>query len=302
MHIKENVPLSGFGTYRIGGPADYFLEAKTRDELLEGLAFAEEKGLPVFVFGGASNLLFDDAGFRGLVIQIKMKEIEVLEAHDFKGMEGKTLVKAESGLKISRMLAFLLKEELTGLEAWAGLPGTVGGAIFGNAGCFGVETKDILVEAEIYDGQMKTLGLDELDYDYRSSGLKKRRFSGENLVILSGIFAFESGSKETIEAEMKRIQELRRGKQPPGLTTGSFFKNPTGDQAAGLLIDQAGLKGFTIGGMKVSEDHANFFMNVGGATAKDVLALQEKVSSVVLEKHGIHLEREIVYVPSTGLA
>lgn len=285
MDVFSDHDLSRYGTYRIGGFADFFIEAKSETELIEALEWAVERDLPYFVFGAGSNLLFDDAGFRGLVIQVKMNQFRV---------EGER-IEAEAGVLSSKIVEAAAAHNLTGLEAWKGLPGTVGGAVYGNAGCFGVETKDILESARLW---LPGEGVQEhpvawFDYDYRDSKLK--RIPGA--VVLSARFRLKSGNAPAIVTQMSEIQNLRIQKQPPGLSTGSFFKNPPGDRSAGQLIDAAGLKGFQLGPMKVSEFHANFFMNTGGATSADVNALAEHVQEVVKEKFGIELEREVIAVP-----
>ena len=286
--ILKNHPLAAYCTFKIGGPADFFLEAKSTEEVLSGLQWAKEKGLRAFVFGGGSNLLFDDAGFRGLVIRVKSSEIRV---------EGSEIV-ADAGVPSAVLVHKAMEAGLSGLEAWAGLPGTVGGAVFGNAGCFGVETKDILKEVTLYNPEMgvRHLEASELGYGYRNSQLKEAFLKGLGEVILEARFTLKKGDAATIVAGMKEIVKKRALKQPPGLNTGSFFKNPSPEQPAGMLIDQAGLKGFQIGGMKISDQHGNFFLNTGGASSKDVLALCEHVQKVVLERFGLRLEREVVLV------
>ena len=150
MNIEKNKGLARYCTYQIGGSADYFLEATSKDELLAGLEWAKNEEVPVFVFGGGSNLLFDDAGFRGLVIRVADERIRVSEDE----------IVAGAGVKIAGLVNAAKSAGLSGIEAWNGLPGTVGGAVFGNAGCFGVECKDVLVSAEIYDGSARSVGVD----------------------------------------------------------------------------------------------------------------------------------------------
>ncbi|QQR54480.1 UDP-N-acetylmuramate dehydrogenase [Candidatus Peregrinibacteria bacterium] len=209
--IKKDEVLARYTTYQIGGMADYFLEASSTEEVLEALAWAEDRDMPVFVFGGGSNLLFDDAGFRGLVIRMRAQALKV------RGEE----LWAEAGAMSARLVKAAAESALTGLEEWNGLPGTVGGAVLGNAGCFGVEVKDVLKEATVYlPGQgVKTLGVDEMNYAYRWS-----RFKKENGVILSATFRLHPGNAEAIQEKMKAVARTRIQKQPPGLNTGSFFK------------------------------------------------------------------------------
>lgn len=284
MKILENQILGKYGTFQVGGPADYFAAVNTEAEFLEAMEWAAERDLPYFVFGGGTNLLFDDAGFRGLVIHMRAKEVRV----------NGNLIYADAGAQSGQVVSAAAKAGLTGLEAWKGLPGTVGGAVFGNAGCFGVETKDILKTARVWrpGEEVMDMNVDELEYDYRSSVLKR-----EPGVVLSAVFELKTGDPDAIQAGMKEVAELRRSKQPPGLTTGSFFKNPS-DHPAGWLIDQCGLKGHQIGGAQVSEYHGNFFMNTGSATAADILELSDFVQKKVQEKFGITLEQELICVPS----
>ncbi len=279
-------PLARYSTYQIGGPADFFFEAKTKGEAVEALNWASEHDLPYFVFGGGSNLLFDDEGFHGLVIKMSANEIRV---------EGE-LIYAEAGAKAGALVKAAQEAELTGLEAWNGLPGTVGGAVFGNAGCFGVESKDVLGDAELWlPGEgLKKVGLEFFDYEYRNSKLKK-----EGGVVLAATFKLQKAERSEIDKKMKEIALLRVQKQPPGLSTGSFFKNPPGDKSAGWLIEQCGLKEAMVGKAQVSKFHANFFMNKGGATAEDVLGLAEKVKAEVKQRFGIELEQEVIYLQSS---
>ncbi len=276
--LQKNKPLASFCTYQIGGPADYFVEARNEEELLAALAWAEKEGVPVFVMGGGSNVLFDDAGFRGLVIRVKMNQLE---------LHGEELW-AEAGAMVAQVVKTAADAGLTGLEAWNGLPGTVGGAVYGNAGCFGVESKDLLKEARVWkEREIKTVKAADLHYDYRDSRLKH-----ESAVVLSAIFQLKKGNPEAIAARMKEIAKSRIQKQPAGSSTGSFFKNPPGDHA-GRLIEAAGLKGRTFGKARVSPEHANFFMNLGGATSADVLHLVQEVEATVFKKFGVLLEREV---------
>jgi len=285
MEIFSDHDLSKYGTYRIGGFADFFVEAKSEEELVEALDWASTRDIPFFIFGGGSNLLFDDEGFRGLIIRLRTRNLKV---------DG-NLLHADGGVLASKLVDMAATHGLTGLEAWKGLPGTVGGAVYGNAGCFGVETKDVLKEARLWlpSEGVQTYPAEWFEYDYRESKLKKN----PGAVVISATFELQEGDQAAILDKMNEIQKLRITKQPPGLSTGSFFKNPAGEKSAGQLIDEAGLKGFVMGPMKISEHHANFFMNLGEATSADVNALAEHVQDVVKEKHGIELEREVISVP-----
>lgn len=282
--IIEDIELAKYSTYQIGGPADYYLEATSTEELLAGLEWAAERDMPIFVFSGGSNLLFDDGGFRGLVIRVKSAGLEV------KGEE----IYVDSGVIMAKVVLAALEAGLTGLEEWNGLPGSVGGAVRGNAGCFGLETKDILKEASIFmPGEgVKTVTTAELGYEYRHSTLKEN-----GGIVLSAVFKLRAGDKSAIQEKMKNIAKSRIQKQPPGCSTGSFFKNPPGD-ASGRLIEAAGLKGKRLGKAQISEQHANFFLNTGGASASEILELAELAESEVFKQFGVRLEREVVYVAS----
>ncbi len=286
MHpIQEHVRLAKFSTYQVGGEADFFVEVDSADEVAEAMAWAEERSLPVFVLGGGSNLLFDSAGFRGLVIAMKSGLIEVRGEH----------IWAEAGVKMAQVVKAAEEAGLAGLEPWCGLPGTVGGAVRGNAGCFGLETSHVLANTRVFfPGEgVQVLGAEDLHYGYRSS-LLKERFG----VVLDAEFALRTDRAEDVKMRGRDIARLRIQKQPPGLSTGSFFKNPSADQPAGWLIEQCGLKGLQVGGAKISEHHANFLMNAGGATSEDFLELSAQIEAAVFEKFGVKLEREIVFVPA----
>lgn len=280
--MKEDHVLAPYCTYQIGGPADFFVEVRSGEELQEALTWTEQRDLPYFVFGAGSNLLFDDGGFRGLVIRYRSDNVAV---------DGER-VHADAGTLVAKVVKAAADSGLTGLEAWNGLPGTVGGAVRGNAGCFGTECKDVLESAEVFlPGEgIRKVGVDFLEYGYRDSRLKR-----EGGVVLSATFKLRQGNGADIKKKMMEIARSRIQKQPPGLSTGSFFKNPLGDHA-GRLIEAAGLKGAHVGKARISDAHANFFMNAGGATAADVLALADLAEKTVQEKFGIKLEREVVYL------
>jgi len=283
VNIQENHPLAKYTTYQIGGPADFFVEAASEAEVIEALEWAAERDMPVFVFGGGSNLLFDDAGFRGLVIRLRAQDVAVAGER----------VSAAAGVMMAKVVKAAAEAGLTGIEAWNGLPGTVGGAVVGNAGCFGVEVKDVLESARVWmPGEgVREVGPEFFDYDYRSSRLKK-----ETGIVLSATFLLKRGEAAAIAAAMENVARSRIQKQPPGCSTGSFFKNPPGDHA-GRLIEAAGLKGKILGGAQISPQHANFFLNRGGATAADLLALSKLAQDEVQKQFGVTLHQEVVFVP-----
>jgi UDP-N-acetylmuramate dehydrogenase len=292
--IRENVPLAPLSTFQIGGPADFFAEATTEEVLTELIKTAQENKIPFFILGGGSNTLFDDDGFRGLVIKIAMKKITV---EGESGITGKSdCIRAESGVLIAQLVQESLKGNLQGLENWVGLPGTVGGAVRGNAGASGLETKDILLEAKILDthsGEIRIYKTPELHMAYRDSLLKKDK----TLIVLEALFQLQKVADiAPLQQTMKDILQKRNTTQPKGKSAGCIFKNPTGT-SAGKLIDESGCKGMRVGDIEVSTTHGNFFINHGKGTQKDVLTLIAQVTQRVHEKtgHDLHAEIEMVH-------
>jgi UDP-N-acetylmuramate dehydrogenase len=276
--IQRNVPLRGYSTFNVGGHADYFFNVKDTSVLAELMAVAKEDGVPVFTLGGGSNVLFSDEGFRGLIVLVSASEAR---------LEGNKLI-ADGGARWNKILELVKDANLQGVLEFDGLPGTIGGAVSGNAGCFGVEIKDTFESAKIYDresGEVREVGPDYFEFKYRWSKIR------ENFnPILEVTLVLEPRDENAVEPQTVRN---RIDKQPPGRSSGSFFKNPSTEQPAGLLIDQAGLKGHQIGGAQISPKHANFFMNVGGATTADLLALRDLAKEKVRQKFGIELEEEV---------
>lgn len=241
---------------------------------------AKKEDVPVFVLGGGSNVLFRDEGFPGLVIRVTADSVKV--------EDGKLI--AEAGGKWFKILEKVEAAGLFGLEEFKGLPGTIGGSVAGNSGCFGKEIKDVFESAKIYDrekNEVREVGSDYFEFKYRWSRIKETKD-----VILEVVFCLDTtppeGSLTEENSQMRRLDT-----QPPGMSGGSFFKNPSPDQPAGKLIDECGLKGLQIGGAKISEKHANFFMNVGGATSADLLALRDRAKQAVKEQFGIDLDVEV---------
>lgn len=288
--IKFDEALGLYSTFQIGGPADFFYNLENQEELHSLVNFCHAKHIPYFIFGGGSNVLFDDKGFRGLVIRIATKNIKV------KG----TKITADAGVLVSKLLQESIKHDLTGLEPWIGLPGTVGGAVRGNAGCNGLETKDILTHAEIFNpltGEIKEAKSEYFHFAYRYSKIKRT-----HEIVLNATFQLKPRkiSKEEQKEMIDNFRLARGTKQPFGKTTGSFFKNPSTQKPAGWLIEEAGLKGKTIGKAQVSEKHGNFFLNLGGATSKDMLKLVNLVKREVKAKFGIELEEEVQIITEKG--
>ncbi|MFH1030006.1 MAG: UDP-N-acetylmuramate dehydrogenase [bacterium] len=303
MKIKKDVLLSEYTTFKIGGPAKYFCDAKERKNILEAFYWAKENKEKVFVLGGGSNVLFSDKGFDGLVIKIELRDIEV------KG----NIIYAGAGAKISMLIDSCFKNSLEGLEWAAGIPGiTLGGAIRGNAGAFRKCIGDHVKSVEVFDNcKIKKLDREECNFDYRTSLFKEKR----DYIILSAELEMEQGDKKIIEEKIKKTAQMRNEKQPLEYpNAGCIFKNvnlreleneltrtdafpdefrKAGVAPVGWLIERCGLKGKRIGKAMISAKHANIIVNFGNAKAKDVLDLMELAEREVKNNFGIELEREI---------
>lgn len=292
---KENEPLSAHCTFRIGGPADVFILPENEAQLCAAIKLAKEANVKYYLLGNGSNILFEDAGYHGVVIDttaLKMG-IGILENVCHPGAasgEVYDAVAAGAGLKLSALCAAALKNGLTGLEFAYGIPGTVGGAVYMNAGAYGGEMKDVLdkVTYLTQEGQIVTEEAAKLDLAYRHS-----IFEENGGCILSAQFHLKRGDPEAIRARMNELMAKRVEKQPLDKpSAGSTFKRPAGAFAA-ALIDQCGLRGYRHGGAAVSDKHCGFVVNLGGATCSDVLALCDEVRAIVKEKTGYDLEKEI---------
>jgi UDP-N-acetylmuramate dehydrogenase len=276
-------PLAKFTSARIGGPAELLLTASSADELAEMASFVWEMGVPYLILGGGSNLLISDKGIPGVVILNKSRKVV------FNDREPS--VWAESGSNFGALARQAGRKGYTGLEWAAGIPGTVGGAVVGNAGAHGGDTAGNLILAEVlhYKEGRQSWPVDKLAYDYRTSILKTK---SSQVVVLAAAFQLADGEPAEIKAKMDEFLHFRKRTQPPGASMGSMFKNPTGDYA-GRLIDAAGLKGHRIGQAQISELHANFFINHGDGSAAEVYALISKARQIVEDKFGVRLELEI---------
>ena len=275
--------LAPHTSLRIGGPADYFLRVVTEKDLVGAVKVARQHELPVFVLGGGTNLLVADGGIRGVVLQNGWRETSV---------EG-TTIEASAGTELAHVAAVAAKSGIVGLEWMATVPGTVGGAVHGNAGAFGTETADVLVEAELMDlnGDTWRVPADELGYAYRTSKLQ-----GTPTICVRARFRGSAGDRATAVRRIKEMANERMKKQPLAQpNTGSIFRNPSGDHA-GRLIEAAGLKGKRVGGAMVSEKHANFIVNTGEASADDVRALMKLCQSEVESHFGVRLIPEVELV------
>ena len=299
--LKENIPLAKFTSFNIGGRAKYFFEGNNKREIIKAVSLAKQEDLPFFILGGGSNLLVDDKGYQGLVIKIQNSGLKIQkENSNFK-------VAAGAGTSLSLLVSNAAENGLSGLEWTVGIPGTLGGAIYGNAGAFGKSMKDVVKEVEVFDAkdlQVKIYSLEDCRFDYRESIFKKDK----NLIILSAVLELKKGEKKEIENKMKRYLSERKKKQPMGFAcAGSVFKNPSFAQtsrrfmtdrelSAGELIERCGLKGRSIGGAKISEKHANFIINLGKAKFSDVRRLIDLIKKRVRSKFGIELEEELQYL------
>lgn len=286
IEYVEKCPMSSLTTFHIGGPADVLVKPKNEGELKSAILAAKECGIPLMLLGKGSNLLVSDDGIEGAVIHIAdgLDKIEVLE---------NGIVSCKAGASLAALCSACLNSGLSGLEFAYGIPGSVGGAIYMNAGAYGGEMRDV-VRSVTYmtgEGEIKTASADELDFSYRHS-----RFSGKDDIILSAQFALVEDKKESIRARMDDYIGRRKDKQPLNFpSAGSVFKRPEG-YFAGALVEQCGLKGYTVGGAQVSEKHAGFIVNVGGATCSDVLGLIEHIKATVFQKFGVALESEIIKI------
>jgi UDP-N-acetylmuramate dehydrogenase len=287
--IIRNEPLSRHTSFGIGGPADFLAYPADRDDLALLLRDVRKRGLAYAVIGSGTNLLVRDKGFRGMIVCLKRMTATRI-VREYRSIGGAfAVVSVEAGALLAKLLFFSVDEGLTGLEFAAGIPGTVGGAVCMNAGTAAGEIGDVVESVTLLtpDGLLVTRGRDEMGFGYRTSSVPEGHLVVEAAVVL------RRGEKGRIAARVKDLMDGRKELQPSGLpNAGSIFKNPQ-EESAGRLIEQAGLKGKTVGGAQVSEKHANFLVNRGGATATDVLRLMEIVQQTVLDVHGVRLEPEI---------
>lgn len=285
IHMQE--PMNKHTSFKIGGVADIFVKVSTIENLREIIEFAKEKQVPVTIMGNGSNLLVKDKGIRGITIQMDIQDMQIKEEAD------KVLVKVGSGVKLGMLAAKLQKQGIAGLEFASGIPGTIGGGIRMNAGAYGKEFKEIVVDTTCMreDGSMVTLQNEDIDFSYRHS-----RFVQSHDIILEATLILEKGEPEAIKEKMTLYNQKRKEKQPIDMpSAGSTFKRGT-NYISAQLIDQAGLKGYQVGGAMVSTKHAGFVVNAGNATAEDVLQLVDDVIKTVYEKFGKVLELEVEIV------
>lgn len=303
LTIEEDVTLAPYTTMKVGGPADYFVTVTTTDQLLKLVRWARSVELPYFLLGGGSNILISDRGIRGLVIENRCRQVRVDEAPCcLFPKDDRPYVMAESGAAMAGVARTSIRAGLTGLEWAVSVPGTVGGAVVGNAGAHGGEVKDTLEYAMLIDGngEIQEYKVADFAYAYRDSALKRLKplVADFKPVVLSANFRLERGTEEEVGQQADQFLQHRRRTQPVAPSLGSTFVNPPGDYA-GRLIEAAGLKGYRIGGVEVSTQHANFIVNPGGVgsgTAADVMRLIAQIQEAVVASYGIELECEIQLV------
>lgn len=283
--VLVDEPMKRHTTFRIGGPADFFLLPSTVDEVRGILEICREEELPYFILGNGSNLLVSDKGYRGVIIQLYRNFSNI-------SVEGNEIC-ASSGALLSQIAAAARNASLTGFEFAGGIPGTLGGAVFMNAGAYGGELKDVLKEAVVMteQGEILTLPVEKLDMGYRTSRIKKAGY-----LVLEARLVLEQGDMDKIRDITKDLTEKRVSKQPLEYpSAGSTFKRPEG-YFAGKLIQDAGLRGYQVGGAQVSEKHCGFVINKENATATDVVNLIHDVQRIVYEKFQVQLETEVKFL------
>lgn len=290
-------PLAGHTTLRLGGPADVWLAVEKVTELVTAVTLAREYNIPVFILGGGANLLISDEGIRGLVIENRASRVNFSPVPEAR-YEGKISIMAESGVVLPNLVRRCAKRGLSGLEWAVGVPGTIGGAVVNNAGAYGSDMAKSLIQAELLSplGERIWQPVEWFEYGYRTSRLKQSLHDLDGgWVVLQAELQLTPAPINEIERRMNEFNKRRKASQPPGATIGSMFKNPPGDYA-GRLIEAAGLKGYRIGQAQISPIHANFFQNLGGASATDMMVLIKVARKAVEDKFGISLELEIELV------
>jgi len=296
--VRSKVPLATLTTFRVGGAADWLLETRNSDEILTALALAREASVPVTLLGGGSNVLVADAGVRGLVIRPRGGEVRAID-------EGR--IRADAAVTINGLVRWTIHHGAAGLEAWAGTPGTVGGAIFGNAHFGGRLIGELVVETRLVsrDGADADVPASAMAFGYVRSRLQE---TGE--VLLSAVFRVSRGEPTALRATARASLAFRKRTQPLETpSAGCIFRNPEPGRdvmpdgipwSAGALVDRAGLKGAAIGGARVSPTHGNFIVNEGTATAADIRRLIDDCRAAVRDRFGVELRDEIVYLGDFG--
>mgnify|MGYP002509535182 CR=1 FL=1 len=280
--LKAEEPMSSHTTFRVGGPADIFVMPATFDEIKRTVSLLRNHNVPYYIVGNGSNLLVSDGGYRGVIIKLGKEFSEIRIEGD--------VVTAQAGARLSVIANRVMEEGLTGFEFASGIPGTLGGACVMNAGAYGGEMKDVLTEFTVLgpEGDIIKIPRGQMELGYRTSVVARKGY-----IVLEARMQLEEGDPNKIRARMDELKEKRVSKQPLEYpSAGSTFKRPEG-YFAGKLIQDAGLRGFSVGGAQVSEKHCGFVINKDGATAKDVAQLMSRVSEIVEEKFGVRLEPEV---------
>lgn len=284
-NIRLQEPMAGHTTFRIGGPADCFVQLENEEQLRGLQHYLNQVGLPWFVLGNGSNLLVSDKGFAGVVLQIgqKMRDITVTGCR----------ITAQAGATLAQVARTAMEHGLTGLEFASGIPGTVGGGVVMNAGAYGGEMSQVVERVVVVDrdGEHMELDNDTMGFGYRNSTIRNNPF-----IVTEVVFRLKQGEREEIRAAMEELAARRREKQPLEYpSAGSTFKRPEGYYAGKLIMD-AGLRGFQVGGARISDKHCGFVINTGGATAEDVRTLIQTVQKQVKEQFHVRLETEVVFL------
>lgn len=284
-NIRLQEPMAGHTTFRIGGPADCFVELENEEQLKKLRRYLQMTGVSFFVLGNGSNLLVSDSGYKGIVLQIgpKMSSVTV---------EGNRIV-AQAGATLVQVARTAMEHGLSGLEFASGIPGTVGGGVVMNAGAYGGEMRQVVTQVNVVsrDGELMELDNETMEFGYRTSVIRESSF-----IVTEVTFRLEPGDRDVIKAKMEELSAGRREKQPLEYpSAGSTFKRPEG-HFAGQLIMEAGFRGFQIGGARVSEKHCGFVVNAGNATARDVREVIARIQLRVEEQFGVKLEPEIIFL------
>lgn len=286
MDIRSAVPLAPYTYFKIGGPARFFAVAESVRDVTEAVRFAREHNVPFVILSGGSNVLVADEGFQGLVIKMELRRM-FTELHT---------ITAGSGVPMAQVVSEAVRQGLSGIEWAIGIPGAVGGSVRGNAGCFGGDIASVLDTVFVLNtetGETETLPASVCEFGYRDSLFKRR----PEFIILEATFRLRPGDKEESQKLVRGYTVERVSKQDIGAQcAGCMFKNPSPDRPAGKLIDEAGLKGYTVGGAQISQRHANYVLNAHNATAADVAALTEHVRRTVQERFSVTLDPEIQFI------
>lgn len=281
-NIKYDEPMKYHTSFKVGGKADIYIEPESVDELIRFICYLKEKSIPYFLFGNGTNLLVSDDGIRGAVVRLgeKMASMEI---------EGERII-AECGALLTVVSKLAAEHSLSGLEFGSGIPGSVGGAVTMNAGAYGMEIKDVIEKVEVLDSNMQLKVLDKKQMEF---GYRKSIIDNNSYIAIKSFFKLKKSNSFDIKRKMDELAERRQAKQPINFpSAGSVFKRPEG-YFAGKLIEDAGLKGLTIGDAQISEKHCGFIINKGNATAKDVYNLIVHVQKTVYERFGVKLETEV---------